>query len=209
LEISPTFNQEMNGNGQLLRTALNRFSSIEHEVWEEFEHFFIEKKVVKNEMIWENGEVCKHLIFIIKGAVRSFAVVHGNEVTNNFYFDSNLFYDDYSFISQRPCYVNYQALEKSELLLIPRTALYLMFNKYKSFERLGRLVVESRYVALYEAMNRKSNQSAGENYRYLMENDREIIQRVPLKLVASYLNITPEHLSRIRKSFATPSKKIA
>lgn len=199
----------MNRNGQLLRTALSTYSSLENEVWEEFEHFFIEKSIAKNEMIWENGEVCKHLVFIVKGAVRSFSMAHGNELTNNFYFDSDLFYDDYSFISQKPCFNNYQALEDTDLLLIPRSALYLMFNKYKSFERLGRIVVECRYIELYESMTRMSNQSAGENYRYLMEHAKKVIQRVPLKMVASYLNITPEHLSRIRKSYASPRAKIA
>jgi len=199
----------MNRNGQLLRTALSRYSSIEHEVWEEFEQFFVEKRVTKNEMIWENEEVCKHLAFIVNGAVRSFSVINGNEVTHNFYFDSDLFYDDYSFISQRPCFRNYQALEECDLLLVPRSALYLMFNKHKSFERLGRLVVEFKYMELYESMHRFNNQSAGENYRYLMENSREVLQRVPLKLVASYLNITPEHLSRIRKSYISSSRKLA
>ncbi|RIV47553.1 Crp/Fnr family transcriptional regulator [Flagellimonas pelagia] len=199
----------MNKNGQLLRTALSSYSFLENEVWEEFEHFFIEKSIAKNEMIWENGEVCKHLVFIVKGAVRSFSMAHGNELTNNFYFDSDLFYDDYSFISQKPCFNNYQTLEDTDLLLIPRSALYLMFNKYKSFERLGRIVVECRYIELYESMTRKSNQSAGENYRYLMEHAKKVIQRVPLKMVASYLNITPEHLSRIRKSYASPRAKIA
>ncbi len=199
----------MNKNGHLLRATLSSYSSFENEVWEEFEHFFIEKSISKNEMIWENGEVCKHLVFIVKGAVRSFSMARGNELTNNFYFDSDLFYDDYSFISQKPCFSNYQALEDTDLLLIPRSALYLMFNKYKSFERLGRIVVECRYIELYESMTRKSNQSAGENYRYLMEHAKKVIQRVPLKMVASYLNITPEHLSRIRKSYANPRAKIA
>jgi len=199
----------MNRNGKLLRDALSSYSSLENEVWEEFEHFFIEKNIGKNEMIWQNGEVCKHLVFIVNGAVRSYSVAQGNELTNNFYFDDDLFYDDYSFISQKPCFNNYQALEDTELILIPRSALYLMFNKYKSFERLGRIVVECRYIELYEATARMNNQSAGENYRYLMENAREVIQRVPLKLVASYLNITPEHLSRIRKSYASPTKKSA
>ena len=113
--------------------------------------------------------------------------------------ENSIFYDDYSFIKQEPCILTYVALETTELIVIPRIALYEMFDKYKSFERLGRMMVERNHtMSIKEQLNFNGNK-AEEKYLNLYFSQPNVIQRVPLKIIASYLHITPEHLSRIRK----------
>lgn len=192
----------MTNGSQSLKLLLNQVTPVEEDAWNDFESFFSTKSLSKYENLWIQGDFCKHLVFVNHGLIRSYINSQEKEITNHLYFENSLFSDDYSFINQQPTTNNYEALEKTELILIPRAALYLMYDKYKSFERLGRMMVESIHVKLLEAQQKVNYSSAHENYKALMDNAPHIIKRVPQKIIASYLNITPEHLSRIRKDMS-------
>ncbi len=76
-----------------------------------------------------------------------------------------------------------------------------MFDKYKSFERLGRMMVEHNHAALIEEQQHIKNISAKDKYLRLITEKPTILQRVPLKFIASYFDMTPEYLSKLRKDF--------
>lgn len=177
---------------------LDEIAFIDEAAWDDFSRHQIRKSLRKGEEIWREGQVSKHLVFLTNGLIRSFAIDNGKEVTFNFYESGSLFYDDYSFISQNPCTKTYQVLENSEVILIPREHLLSMFDKYKCFERIGRVSVENAHVRMIEERDRMSLNTAEENYKELLENQSRLIQILPQKLIASYLKITTEHLSRIR-----------
>ncbi|WP_395066130.1 Crp/Fnr family transcriptional regulator [Flavobacterium sp.] len=186
-------------NTTIFKNILQSVTPISEDEWQHFEQFFTNKKLQKNETLWREGEVCSHLVFMKNGLIHSFYSKEDKEVCTNLYFENSIFYDDYSFINQEPCVLNYKALETTELIVIPRIALYEMFDKYKSFERLGRMMVERQHtIAINEQLNFNGNK-AEEKYVNLIASQPQLLQRVPLKIIASYLNITPEHLSRIRK----------
>lgn len=188
-----------------LKSVIHQFSPVEAVAWKEFEQFFFERRLAKQEMLWEEGEFCQHLVFIQSGLIRCYDLDKGVERTHDFYLEGSLFYDDYSFHAQRPSLNFYQAIEATVLIAIPRAALHLMYDKYKSFERLGRIAVESNHIRRIESVQRITRLSAEENYRYLLEHQPELVRRAPLKMIASYLHISPEHLSRIRRGILPSS----
>ncbi|MBC6113057.1 Crp/Fnr family transcriptional regulator [Pedobacter fastidiosus] len=181
------------------KTTLQNVSPISEDEWRNFEQYFSCRKLHKNEVLWNKGEICNHLIFINKGLIYCFYDKFDKEIVTNLYFENSVFYNDYSFIQQEPSILTYIALEMTEVIVVPRIALYEMFDKYKSFERLGRMMVEKNYAfSLKKGLNFNVN-NAEEKYLNLLTSTPSVIQRVSLKIIASYLNITPEHLSRIRK----------
>lgn len=182
-----------------LKAILNSVTPVETAAWDDFEAYFSVRTLRKNELLWKAGDTCKHLVYLQKGLVRSIHHIEDKEITQHFYLEHSVFYDDYSFVSQRPCTNTYEALEETILTVIPRAAVYLMFDKYKCFERLGRMMVEQNHIRLMEAQQQIKTLSAEEKYHRLIKTQPEIIQRVPLKIIASYLHMTPENLSRVRK----------
>lgn len=185
------------------KNILQDVAPISEEEWHNFEQYFSFRRLNKNEILWKEKDICKHLVFLKRGLIYCFHNKDGKENVTNLYFENAIFYDDYSFIRQEPCFLNYIAIEETELIVVPRIALYDMFDKYKTFERLGRMMVERNHtLSIKEQLNFKGN-NAQEKYLNLVATQPVFLQRVPLKIIASYLNITPEHLSRIRKKNAT------
>jgi CRP-like cAMP-binding protein len=188
---------------EIFKKTLQNVTPISENEWLNFEQYFSCRKLLKNETLWKAGEICNHLVFIKSGLVYCYHNKEEKEIVTNLYFENSIFYDDYSFIKQEPCILTYVALEISEVIVIPRIGLYEMFDKYKSFERLGRMMVEQNHtISIKEQLNSSRNK-AEEKYVSLVATQTSLIQRVPLKIIASYLNITPEHLSRIRKKITT------
>jgi len=187
-------------NINIIKNILQSVTFISENEWQHFEQYFSYRKLLKNEILWKVGDICNHLVFINSGLIYCFYNnKEDKEIVTNLYFENSIFYDDFSFIRQEPCILTYVALEITELIVIPRIALYEMFDKYKSFERLGRMMVERNHaVSIKEQLNFNGNK-AEEKYLNLVALQPVLLQRVPLKTIASYLNITPEHLSRIRK----------
>jgi CRP-like cAMP-binding protein len=181
------------------KSILTNTTPIEETAWNDFEGYFSEKVIRKNEVLWKAGAICKHLVFINSGLIRAFQNTDDRRVTTNFYLEGSIFYDDYSFISQQPCTCCYEALEDTFITLVPRAAVYLMFDNYKSFERLGRMMVERNHVLLMEEQQNNKSLSAMDKYLRLLREKPTLVQRVPLKFIASYLDMTPEYLSKLRK----------
>ncbi len=182
------------------KNLLYQISPFAEAEWSEFEGFFTDKSIKKHAFLWQQGDICKHLVFVKYGSFRSYHETEIKEVTDYFFFENTFFTDDHSFGTQLPCYNYYQAMEDSLITLVPRSALHLLFEKYHSFERLGRIIVEQRHMATLEYHQRQKFLSADKRYRTLIQEEPHILSRVSLKHIASYLGISPEHLSRIRSS---------
>lgn len=184
----------------VLLQVLDAISPLEQEARAALAASIEYKHLKKNELLWLAGDTCKHLVFVEKGLLRNYEYINQREITHRFYAEQQLFYDDYSFIAQKQCVSNYEALEETDLLLIPRTALYALYDQFKSVERLGRIAVEQAHVRWVEHLNNITTKSAEENFSLLLKSQPNLLQRVPQKMIASYLNITPEHLSKIKRT---------
>ncbi|HEX5169600.1 MAG TPA: Crp/Fnr family transcriptional regulator [Cyclobacteriaceae bacterium] len=166
--------------------------------------FFIPKKLRKRQYLLNAGDVCHHIAFVEKGLMRSFSVDEGGyEHVMQFAMEGWWISDMASFLSQEEATYNIEALEEAELLLLTKSAMDEMIDSIPGMERYFRLLMQNSIIALQRRIRVVQTYSAEEVYLKLMEVQPEIISRAPQQHVASYLGITPETLSRIRKQVST------
>jgi CRP-like cAMP-binding protein len=155
----------------------------------------------KNELLLTQGNVCRHLYFLEKGALRGFYNLDGKEITHWFGFENDFVTSFHSFITGEPAVENIQLLEGCTLWAIAKETLTDLLNRHNDIERLVRIVYEKYYIRLEERYVNAQFKSATERYENLLQQTPYIIERVPLGLIASYLGISQETLSRIRSKF--------
>ena len=166
---------------------------------------FIPKKVRKRQYILNAGDVCQYITFVEKGLLRSFTVDdEGREHVVQFASESWWISDVGSFVSGENALYNIEALEDSELLNITRQSMEELVAKLPVMERFFRLLMQNNIVALQRRVVAYMSLSAEEKYLKLMEVAPDIMNRASQQHIASYLSITPETLSRVRKKVSSP-----
>lgn len=183
---------------QQLFQHLHSFYKLSVEAQAALEEYFEEMALPKGELIVTQGNVCRHMYFLQKGALRGFYNLDGKEITHWFGFENDFFTSFHSFITGEPAVENLQLLEGSILFAISKDAITALFNKHHEIERLVRIVYEKYYIRLEERYVNAQFKTAAERYEDLLMNTPHIIERVPLGQISSYLGISQETLSRIR-----------
>lgn len=147
-----------------------------------------------------SGQVCKYLYFINKGCLRSFYIdSRGAEHIYQIRMENNWISDLESFFSQNPSKYNIEALEDSSLLRISNERMEQLLMEIPRLERYFRILFQKAYINSLNRLNATMWETAQDRYNEMLKEHPEIFQRVPLVYIASYLGITPESLSRIRK----------
>ena len=151
----------------------------------------------------EPDETCKYIYFVIKGGLRSYYVdAKGIEHIYQIRLDNSWISDLESFFSQRPSKYYLETLEDSQLLRISYERLEQLYEELPQIERYFRILFQKAYINALERLNATMWESAVDRYNDMLKEHGDIFQRVPLVYIASYLGITPESLSRIRKKSA-------
>lgn len=167
---------------------------------EQFKAYLKPKKLRKRQFLLQEGDVCKHTAFVEKGMLRSYSVDEkGVERILQFAPEGWYIADLYSFITGEPSTLNIEALEDSELVLISNASLEELRMKVPKFLQFSFLQMQNAYVALQRRLFDMVNLSTEEKYTKLVATYPHIIRRVPQHMIASYLGLTAETLSRIRK----------
>lgn len=175
---------------QILK-SIQQFGSFSKDEENEFVSFLELGNVNKGDFILNQGELCQAIHFVNQGSLRHFKDVDGyTEHTKNLFLENDWALDIGSFTSQKPSEYAIQAFENCQLIAIHIEKAHQLIAKSPSFFRLGKVLEESND---YKDLN-----SPQEKYIRLLETSPEIIQRFPLKHIASYLGMTPETLSRVR-----------
>lgn len=165
-----------------------------------FKTYLKPKKLRKRQFLLQEGDVCKHTAFVEKGMLRSYSVDEkGAERILQFAPEGWYIADLYSFITGEPSTLNIEALEDSELVLISNTSVEELRMKVPKFLQFSFLQMQNAYVALQRRLFDMVNLSTEEKYTKLVATYPDIVQRVPQHMIASYLGLTAETLSRIRK----------
>lgn len=186
-----------------IRNFISRFVTVTEEEWKAHEILLKKKFIKKGDYLLRAGEVCDHVTFINKGYFRIYHFVGEEELTANFAFEGNYVTDYPSFVSRQPTSDNIVAMDDVEVLMLEYKDLQLAYEQYPVWQKFGRMIAE--YILLFVVDRNKSLLflSPEERYLKLMKDRPKVIANVPLKYIASYLGITPEALSRIRKRMST------
>lgn len=160
----------------------------------------IPKKARKRQFLLNAGDVCNYMIFVERGLLRSFSDnMNGSEHTMQFAAEGWWISDMASFFSGENSKYNIEALEESELLLMSKEVKDELTVELPQMQRYFLTLMENHIIALQRRINVVQSMSAEETYLKLMEVSPELINRASQQHIASYLGITPETLSRVRR----------
>jgi CRP-like cAMP-binding protein len=188
---------------ELLYKKINEKVSLSEEEFALCKTFFTPKKLRKKQYLLQQGDVCRYTAFVTKGLLRSYTVDEkGTEHIVQFALEGWWVADLYSFFTGEPSVYNIDAFEESELLLISKTNYELLLEQVPKLERFFRILTQNNLIALQRRLIGSFSKTAEENYIQLIHAHPNIVQRVPQHMIASFLGITPETLSRIRKQIA-------
>lgn len=166
-----------------------------------------ERKVNKGQFVLHEGAVCKATAFVNKGSLRTFYTdLNGQEHIVQFAIEGWWISDLNSFVMQVPATFNVQAIEDSLLLEIPFDILEKLYNEVPPLERYFRIVTQRAFIAFQQRVIQNISMTAEERYRSFQEKFPKLEIRIPQKLVASYLGITAEFLSKIKKKIRQQKK---
>lgn len=162
------------------------------------------RKVKRKEFLLREGEISNVEAYIVKGCFRSFYIdENGNEVILQFGIEDWWIGDLTSFHERRASLLYIEALEDSEILTLNPTTKEELFDKIPKFDRVFRLMLQRRLNALENRLIRTIAFTAEDRYLEFIRQYPKIVQRVPQHYIASYLGMTPEFLSKIRRRLAT------
>lgn len=164
------------------------------------QRFLSVKKIRKKQYLLQEGDVCKVIAFVGKGAMRSYTVDgEGREHILQFALEGWFISDLYSFLTGEASVYNIEAIDDSELVLINQAAYEELLKRSPSYQAYMLQLITGAYIALQKRITSTISLSPEERYQHLIALYPDIIQRVPQHMIASYLGLTPETLSRIRR----------
>ncbi|WP_338875184.1 Crp/Fnr family transcriptional regulator [Spirosoma sp. SC4-14] len=179
--------------------ALREISQLDESNWSLFASILTEHHLIKGELLLRPGQVCKHIFFLQTGLTRSFQLKDGDERNVAFNLEHSFLTDLKSLRNEQPSELTIQALEPSRVLSMAKTDLAHLYQKSHQIESLGRMLLEVLLEEQQEYTSWLSVYSAKERYDLLIQKNPNLIQRLPLGQLASYLGIRRETLSRIRR----------
>jgi CRP-like cAMP-binding protein len=184
-----------------LKTLLKHIQSI-HPVSTEAEKALLDiskevrfQKVKDVQLI---GHTCKTIYFVKEGCVRIYYFKEDIDITESFEFENAFVARAESLFTGKPSLKAIQAIEDTTLIAIDSGKLFQLFDRHHDLERMFRKIIEASYVNTVNRIESLQFHTAEERYLNLLKEHKDVLKRVPLKYIASYLGITPVSLSRIR-----------
>lgn len=181
--------------------SISRYIALSSEEENLIGTFWMEKTLDKGDYLLRNGEICRTDNFVVNGTLKAFYINSetGKEEILYFAIEDWWATDIASFQKQKPSIYNIQALEKTTLLQIHYHSFEQMLKQVPKLERFFRIILENYLGSLQRRIILNNILDAEQRYLDFLENYPKIADRVPNYLIASYLGITAEFLSRIRK----------
>ncbi len=176
----------------------NLYPSISDEGRKQFLSLLVKRKLQKGERLFDDGDICRDLVFVEKGMLRQFYFKNGHDVTEHFSYEGSILISIESFFKQQPTYLLAEALEPSEIYLLSYNQLRSNIASSWDIDTLYRRILEDSLITSQQKADSMRYESASERYNKLLQKQPEVIKRAPLSYIASYLLMTPETLSRVR-----------
>lgn len=157
-------------------------------------------KMAKGELLFPEGQVCNAMFYVDRGMVRQFYYKNGKDVTEHFSYEGRIVFCIESFLKQEPSRLFVETLENSVLYAIPYEDLHVMMQQNAEIQKLYQKILEHALISSQEHADSQRFENAAERYERLLANKPEIILRAPMLHIASFLQMTPETLSRVRSA---------
>lgn len=158
--------------------------------------------LTKGDFFLKSGDINKYVGFLNKGLVRYFVHKGDEESTFEFTREGEFIADYQSFSNKTPSIQNIQAIEDCDLLVADYQSVQNFFSTTKNGNLIGRIIIEHRFDVMVNQLLAIYMQSHEERYKTFTNQYAELAQRIPLYLIASYVGVRPQSLSRMRKRFA-------
>ncbi len=171
---------------------------------ERIKPLFISRKLRRRQYLLQAEEICTHLTFVTKGLLRSYNVDDkGNEHINQFAWEGWWISDFYSFLTQEKAIFNIDAIEETEVLMISLQNYEELTVQVPAMDRYFRILYQNSLVTKDRRLMSSTTHTAEEKYLQFAKRYAQILQRIPQHLIASYLGLAPETISRIRRKWVS------
>lgn len=185
---------------QIMLDTLKQWIDITDAEWQQFSAWCHKKQFTKGSILWEAGKIPEEVYFIEKGGVRVRVDAPDGKIhTLHFAFEGSFIADYSAFMRQQPAAQELEALEDTLCICLPRKAIEWGYATLKDGQKLGRLVAEGYFIYHDERILNQYIRTPAERYMQLSKTFPNIHNRAPQHMIASYLGITPVHLSRLKK----------
>jgi CRP-like cAMP-binding protein len=162
-----------------------------------------ERKIKRRQFLLQEGDVCKHYSFVVEGCFKMYGVgKKGTEHNIQFSAENEWIADIGSFHSEKPSKLFIEAIEPSVVLQIKKQDLLFLYVNLPKFDRNFRVIIEDKFIELQNHVLQNISSTAEERYLAFLEKYPKLAMRLPNTQIASYLGITPEFLSKIRKDLS-------
>jgi len=180
------------------RELARRYSTMTHDELDMLESILVPMKFAKNEFILREGEISTNIFWIVKGLVRQFYFKNDKELTEYMATENNIVMCIESLFREQPTKLQIKALEPTILIALPKADLEAVAMKSVNIQILYRKILEESLILSQHHADMLRFESALDRYQKLVKNQPQLVLRAPLVYIASYLQMTPETLSRVR-----------
>ena len=184
----------------IARELARRYSTMTHDELDILESILVSQKYAKGEMILKEGEICRQFLYIDKGLVRQFYFKHGKEVTEHLGQEQTIVMCIESLFKEEPTKLQVEALEPTTVYALPKADLERVAMHNVNMQILYRKIREESLIISQIHADLVRFETAQDRYKKLCKLCPQVVLRAPLVYIASYLQMTPETLSRVRAS---------
>ena len=185
------------------RELARRYSTMTHEELDVLESILVPMRFQKGEMILKEGETCTSIYWVVKGLVRQFYFKNGKDLTEYMAVENTICMSIESLFLEQPSRQQIQAIEPTIIFALPKSRLEKEAVRNVNIQMLYRKILEESLILSQIHADMLRFESAQERYFKLVKRSPQLVLRAPLVYVASYLQMTPETLSRVRTSALT------
>jgi CRP-like cAMP-binding protein len=188
-------------NKEKLLLHFDNYLSLDNMEIEELNKVIIEKEIKRKQYILQENDVCKYYTFVVSGLFKMYATdKNGIEHIIQFASENEWIEDMGSLHGNKPSLLNAEAIEPSIILQIDKANLHYLFSVFPKLERNFRVIIENKFIDLEHRVLQNISLSGEEKYLSFIDQYPQLNNRLPNTMIASYLGITPEFLSKIRSN---------
>ena len=180
------------------RELARRYSTMTHDELDVLESILMPMKFQKGDYILREGEVCTNIYWVVKGLVRQYYIKNGKELTEYMATENTIVMSIESLFMEKPSMQVIQALEPTIVYALPKKELEAVAMRSVNIQILYRKILEESLIISQQRADMLRFESAQDRYQKLVKNSPQLVLRAPLVFIASYLQMTPETLSRVR-----------